>query len=119
MAVPYEKGFFSVLDRLSLMKLPALNHSHHDCKCLTPRRQGNRIVNCGFFAVKKLKMHIVNNDETVKVRSSHHFVIPAQAGARSEALALSSLFNTFWMPDQVRHDESGTFYETANNKKEI
>ena len=25
----------------------------------------------------------------------------------------SSIFNTFWMPDQVRHDGFGTFYETV------
>ena len=25
----------------------------------------------------------------------------------------SSNFNMFWMPDQVRHDDSGTFYETV------
>jgi hypothetical protein len=31
-----------------------------------------------------------------------------------EALALSSYFNVFWMPDQVRHDEPGTFYECIN-----
>jgi len=30
----------------------------------------------------------------------------------------SSVFNMFWMPDQVRHDESGTFYETINLEKE-
>jgi hypothetical protein len=27
--------------------------------------------------------------------------------ARSEALALSSKFNMFWMPDQIRHDDLG------------
>ena len=26
----------------------------------------------------------------------------------------SSDFNMFWMPDQVRHDDSRTFYETVN-----
>ncbi|MEA1946268.1 MAG: hypothetical protein U9N83_03075, partial [Thermodesulfobacteriota bacterium] len=26
----------------------------------------------------------------------------------------SSKFNGFWMPDQVRHDGFGTFYETIN-----
>jgi hypothetical protein len=26
----------------------------------------------------------------------------------------SSQFNIFWMPDQVRHDDSWTFYETVN-----
>ena len=26
----------------------------------------------------------------------------------------SSKFNYFWMPDQVRHDSFGTFYETIN-----
>jgi hypothetical protein len=32
--------------------------------------------------------------------------------ARSEALALSSHFNVFWIPDQVRHDGAATFYES-------
>jgi len=27
----------------------------------------------------------------------------------------SSKFDRFWMPDQVRHDGFGTFYETVNN----
>ena len=34
--------------------------------------------------------------------------------ARSEALALSSHFDKFWMPDQVRHGESSTFDEFIN-----
>ena len=35
-----------------------------------------------------------------------------ESRARSEALALSINFNMFWMPDQGRHDDLGTFYET-------
>jgi len=27
----------------------------------------------------------------------------------------SSDINKFWMPDQVRHDDFGTFYETVNS----
>ena len=37
-----------------------------------------------------------------------------ESRARSEALALSSNLNMHWMPDQVRHDDPGTFYETIN-----
>ncbi|MEA3429150.1 MAG: RsmD family RNA methyltransferase [Thermodesulfobacteriota bacterium] len=37
--------------------------------------------------------------------------------ARSEALALSSKFNKFWMPDQVRHDVFGTFYDAIKSDR--
>jgi hypothetical protein len=33
--------------------------------------------------------------------------------ARSEALVLSINFRMLWMPNQVRHDELGTFYGTV------
>ena len=29
----------------------------------------------------------------------------------------SSKINKFWIPDQVRHDEQGTFYETAGSRE--
>jgi hypothetical protein len=36
-----------------------------------------------------------------------------ESRARSEALALSSDFSVFWMPDQARHDETELFTELA------
>jgi hypothetical protein len=53
------------------------------------------------------------------------FVIPVKAGARSEALALSSSFNGFGCPrirsgagSQARHDEIGTFANSSFLKDE-
>jgi hypothetical protein len=59
----------------------------------------------------------LNGDGVVKSRKILFSVIPAKAGhvvTRSEASALSSKFNAFWMPDQVRHDDFGTFYDFIN-----
>ena len=41
-------------------------------------------------------------------------VIPSRIGVRVTAKPESSNFNAFWMPDQVRHDGFGTFYEAIN-----
>jgi len=50
-------------------------------------------------------------DELVKSRKFLLNVIPAKAGHVVKHQRSSSNFGTFWMPDQVRHDELGTFYE--------
>ncbi|BBO75351.1 hypothetical protein DSCW_27680 [Desulfosarcina widdelii] len=57
---------------------------------------------------------MVNIDGFSKISKFQIGVIPADAGARSDALVLSSHFNAFCMPDQARHDEPGIFYETVN-----
>ena len=54
-----------------------------------------------------------NTDKLVKVQIPI-FRHSGESRARSETLALSSQFNMFWMPDQVRHDDAGTFYEFIN-----
>jgi len=45
----------------------------------------------------------------------HASTILTNAGGRAWVIRLShpySKFNMFWMPDQVRHDNSRTFYGT-------
>jgi len=50
-------------------------------------------------------------DGLVKSRKVFFSVIPAKAGHVVKLFALSSKFNAFWMPDQVRHDDFEIFYE--------
>ncbi len=51
-----------------------------------------------------------------KKSKSSLFRHSSESRARSEAFWLSSKFNAFWMPDQVRHDDLGTFYEAIIKK---
>ncbi|MFH1489848.1 MAG: hypothetical protein ABII06_13180 [Pseudomonadota bacterium] len=49
--------------------------------------------------------------------------LAAEATSLNEKLAFvskpdTSKFNTFWMPDPVRHDDFETFYESVNVQKQ-
>ena len=54
------------------------------------------------------------NDGFEKSLKTSFRVIPAKGGARSEALALSSIFKWFWMPAFAGMTEFRTFYEFVN-----
>jgi hypothetical protein len=51
-------------------------------------------------------------DKVVKSLKFTSFVIPANPGSGPGQAPESSKFNRFWMPDQARHDDYKTFYET-------
>jgi len=52
-------------------------------------------------------------DGFVKSRKVLFSVIPVKAGHVVKLFALSSNFNAFRMPDQVRHDNFEAFYEVV------
>jgi hypothetical protein len=57
--------------------------------------------------IKSYSLSIV--DELAKSKFFRFDVIPANPGSRPGQAPESSKFNEFWMPDQVRHDDSGLF----------
>ena len=68
--------------------------------------QAQKVYTCTRI-LKHFEVSFLHNyDGFVKSRESLENVIPAKAGI--------SKFNYFWMPDQVRHDGFGTFYEIVN-----
>jgi len=74
---------------------------------------------CGRFFCEKPICKLLNVDEPVKSRKVLFSVILAKVLRQAQdrepiERPESSRFNAFWMPDQVRHDDFETFYETIN-----
>jgi hypothetical protein len=62
-----------------------------------------------------LKISGTTNDEIAERRFARFSVIPANPGSSPGRKPESSKFNLFWMPDQVRHDDSWTSCEVISN----
>jgi len=62
----------------------------------------------------EFKINSGNFDGLVKSPDFSFFVIPAPDRVRGKLQRESSDFNNFWMPDQVRHDAPGAFYDFIN-----
>ena len=83
---------------MSILKHNELVKSYIMPLCVTVTENNLSIISKGY-------------DLVIWKSKSSLFRHSGESRARSEALALSSLSNKFWMPDQVRHDDFETFYE--------